>query len=92
MMPQINKKKMSVSNKALIISVVAVVLYTIAAFVLQFYNGTEISSTLTEKWFSFFTVELLALCGIKVTKVIKEYKKDIYDDEENEEEYDEEEE
>lgn len=49
-------------------AVVSVVLYTGAAFVLQFMTQTEISSTLTTCWFAFWAVELAALAGIKITK------------------------
>lgn len=73
--PEVEKVKMSVSNKALIVSIVAVVLYTVLAFVLQFCTSVEVSPTLTECWYRFFTVEIFALMTIKVTKVFKDYDK-----------------
>lgn len=72
---EVEKVKMSVSNKALIVSIVAVVLYTIVSFVLQFVVGIEPSPTLTECWYHFFTVEIFAIASIKVVKVIKDYDK-----------------
>lgn len=59
---------MKTSNIIVAAAVVSVVLYTVAAFVLQFITQTEISSTLTACWFSFWAVELAALAGIKITK------------------------
>ena len=47
--------------------IVAIMLYTIAAIVLQFY-GHELSPTLTTAYFSFWGVELIAIATIKVTK------------------------
>lgn len=60
---------MKISNKMLIIAVLAIVLFTIAAIVLQFYNGVELSSTLITCWYGFWTCEIFALMGIKITKV-----------------------
>lgn len=65
------KVRMSVSNKALIVSITAVVLYTILSFVLQFTIGIEPSPTLTECWYRFFTAEIFAIASIKVVKVFK---------------------
>ena len=69
-------KKMSTSNKSLIFIVIAVVIYTVAAFVVQYLTGTEISPTLTEQFFRVFCVELIALTTIKVTKVRNNYSND----------------
>lgn len=66
------KVRMSVSNKALIVSITAVVLYTILSFVLQFTIGIEPSPTLTECWYRFFTAEIFAIASIKVVKVFKD--------------------
>lgn len=63
------KKKRKVSNLMLFIIVTAIVGYAIADFILQYNMGMEISSTLTISWFSFWTAEIVALTGIKVTKV-----------------------
>lgn len=64
-------KQRKVSNIMLVVVVAAVVSYTIAGFVLQYITGTEISSTLTTCWFTFFGTEIVALTGIKVSKVFR---------------------
>lgn len=67
------KKRMNTSTKVLIASIVAVVAFTVASFILQFTTGAEISSTLTEYWYKFWTTEIIVLSGIKVSKVFKSY-------------------
>lgn len=64
-------KKMSTSNKVLITSITAVVLFSIACLYIQCVAGVEISSTLITLWYSFWSVEIVSLAGIKVSKVIK---------------------
>lgn len=61
-----------VSNIMLAVIVIAITCYTIASFILQYHTGTEISSTLTTLWFSFWTIEACALAGIRISKVRKE--------------------
>ena len=70
------KKKAKTSNIVLCCSIAAVVLYTIAAMLVQLHTGVEASSTLSALWYGFWTVEITALAGIKVTKVIKDYNPD----------------
>ena len=70
--PHKNGKK--VSNIMLAIVVIMIVGYVIADFVLQYHTSIEISPTITTCWFSFWTIEILALAGIKVSKVRKEHK------------------
>ncbi len=79
-------KKKSTSNVMLVLIVIAIVLYTAAAFALQYFAHEEISSTVTTAWFTFWTVEIVALAAIKTSKVKHEYKKD--DGEETEQEED----
>lgn len=62
-------KKMKTSNKVLITSIVAVTLYAVADFVLQYFTGMEISPTLTTCWFTFWGVEIISLAAIKTSKV-----------------------
>ena len=50
-------------------AITAIALYTVAAVVLQFCGLAEVSSTLTTCWFSFWTVEIVALAAIKGGKV-----------------------
>ena len=57
------------------LSIFAVTMFTVAAFVLQFLGMMEISATLTTCWFAFWTVEIVALASIKNAKIKKEYDK-----------------
>ena len=54
-------------NKLIVLlCIAAIISYTIAAILLQKYNGIEISPTLTTCVFSFFGTEMLGLAGIKI--------------------------
>ena len=66
------KKQIKTSNIVLGCSIIAIVLYTIVALIIQYNTGVEVSSTLSTLWYGFWTVEITALAGIKVTKVIKD--------------------
>ena len=84
-----SKNGTKVSNIVLIFVIIAIVAYTAAAFYLQFTTGMEISSTLTTLWYAFWTTEILVLGGIKISKVMTNYKKkkqELYSIEENEDE------
>lgn len=78
--PYYPSKRRKVSNIMLVVIVTAIVGYTVASFILQYFTGTEISSTLTTAWFSFFGAEIISLMSIKVSKIFKAHKND--DDEE----------
>ena len=65
------RKKRKVSNIMLVIIVIAIVGYVAVDFLLQYKIGTEISPTITTCWFVFWTSEVLALMGIKLSKVKK---------------------
>lgn len=82
------KKKMSTSKIILIVAIIAIVTFTIASFVLQFTTGTEISATLIEYWYKFWTVEIVVLSGIKVSKVFKA-RNNIYEENLEEETFEE---
>ena len=45
-------------------------------FVLQYYTQVEVSPTLTKYWFGFWSAEVLALAGIKISKVFKKTDED----------------
>lgn len=54
-------------NKLIVIlSIAAIILYTIAAILLQKYTLIELSPTLTTCVYAFFGTELLGLAGIKI--------------------------
>lgn len=57
--------KVKFSKLIVTLSIAAIILYTIAAILLQKNSVIEISPTLTTCVFSFFGVELLSLAGIK---------------------------
>lgn len=64
-------KKRKTSNIMLIVSVLAIAIYTIASFWLQYRTGIPIDSTLTTLYYGFWTCEVFALAGIRISKVIK---------------------
>lgn len=68
--------EMKTSNLVLLSSIVMIVLFTIACLYIQYKTSVEVSSTLITLWFTFWTVEIVSLAGIKITKVIKERKED----------------
>lgn len=54
-------------NKLIVLlCIVAIVAYTVAAILLQKYIGVEVSPTLTTCVFAFFGTELMGLAGIKI--------------------------
>lgn len=63
------KQKKEVSKVMLVFIVLAIVLYTIADFVLQYFTSIEVSPTLTTCWFAFWGTEIVALAVIKTSKV-----------------------
>jgi hypothetical protein len=71
---RLTKKKRQFSDYIVFISIFAVTFFTIAAFILQFEGLMEISSTLTQCWFAFWTVEIVALASIKNRKIKEKYK------------------
>ena len=66
-----NKSKKKVSNIMLVIVCIMIILYAAASFALQYFVSVEISPTLTTAWFTFWGTEIIALAGIRVSKVIK---------------------
>ena len=61
-------KKRKVSNVMLTIIVVAILVYTIASFWIQYQTGMAIDSTLSTLYYGFWTVELISLTTIKNQK------------------------
>ena len=64
-------KKRKVSNMMLAVSVIAIISYVVANYILQLNTGCELSPTITPYWFAFWTGEIFLLAVIKVSKVIK---------------------
>lgn len=65
--------KIKTSNKVLIVAIMAIILFSIACLYIQLQTSVEVSSTLITLWFSFWTVEIVSLAGIKVSKVLKNH-------------------
>lgn len=67
-------------NKLIVLlSIVAIISYTIAAILLQKYTMVELSPTLTTCVYAFFGTELIGLAGIKIcdTRYINQNNNDI---------------
>lgn len=58
--------KMKFNKLIVLLSIVAIISYTVAAILLQKYTMTELSPTLTTCVYGFFGTELLGLAGIKI--------------------------
>lgn len=67
------KRQKNYVQKIIPFIVLAIVLYTITSFALQFITGNSPDETLTRCFFLFFTVEIVNLMTIKVSKVRNKY-------------------
>lgn len=65
------RRKMKTATKVLIVSVINIVWFTVAAIALQFKTSVELSSTLITCWYTFWTCEIFAIAGIRISKVLK---------------------
>ena len=63
-----DKKKRKVSNIMLVVIVIAILAYTIAAFWMQYLTGMQIDSTLSTLYYGFWVTELVSLTTIKNSK------------------------
>lgn len=63
------KKSGDYSKKLFPMIITAIMVYTIAAFALQFFGNVEISPTLTQMYFAFWSIEIINLARIKINKV-----------------------
>lgn len=76
-------KKLRFSSKLVIASVTAIISYTAVMFWLAFtniQNGMDVwpPVELTISWYTFWTVELVSLATIKVTKVRNKYESEDF--------------
>lgn len=60
-------KKKRFMDTMVVLSAMMIVLFTIAAIVLQFTTSVELSSTLITCWYAFWTAEIFSLVSIKNT-------------------------
>ena len=58
----------SLMKPMVILSAVMIIAFTVAAIALQFATQVELSSTLITCWYGFWTVEIMSLCGLKISK------------------------
>lgn len=70
------RKKIQTRKILLPVIVVMILLYSAIAITLQFKTQTEISSTLTTCFFTFWTIEIVALAGITIKKPRSNYNND----------------
>lgn len=81
------KKKFRTSTKVVIAAITAIVLFWISEFYLLYIGNTGFPTAFIQSWFFFWSAELAALAGIKITKVRNapydgELPEDAFDDEE----------
>ncbi|MBQ1570235.1 MAG: hypothetical protein IIZ78_03840 [Clostridiales bacterium] len=81
------KKKVRTSTKVVIAAITAIVLFWISEFYLLYIGNTGFPTAFIQSWFFFWSAELAALAGIKITKVRNapydgELPDDAFDDEE----------
>lgn len=78
------EKLKKVSNRMLVVTVINIMWFTIAAIILQFKTSIELSSTLITCWYGFWTGEIFMLAGIRITKAkytdLKELEKEEDED------------
>lgn len=65
------RKKLRKRDYFIIASIAGVVTYTIAAIIVQIITSTELSPTLTEWIFKFFTMEIFTIGGVTLGKTAK---------------------
>ena len=65
-------KKRKVSNVMLVVIVCAIMAYTLSNIWVTYKTGVSIDSTLTTCFYAFWTVEILSLAGIRISKSRKE--------------------
>ena len=65
------RRRLKTATKVLIVSVLNITWFTVAAIWLQFKTSVELSSTLITCWYAFWTCEIFAIAGIRISKVLK---------------------
>lgn len=63
------KKKVRTSTKVVIAAITAIVLFWMSEFYLLYIGNTGFPTAFIQSWFFFWSAELAALAGIKITKV-----------------------
>lgn len=65
------RKKITTSKKVLVAAISAILLFWIAEIVLLITDHEGFPDMFIKCWYTFWSVELAAMAGIKITKVIK---------------------
>ena len=61
-------RKKKFMDRMVALSAAMIILFTVAAIVLQFVTQVELSGTLITCWYAFWTAEIFSLMSIKNTK------------------------
>jgi hypothetical protein len=64
-----SKKKGHTSTKVVVAAIIAIVLFWVSEFFLLYTGNAGYPDVFIRSWFFFWSVELAALAGIKITKV-----------------------
>lgn len=76
------KKKVRTSTKVVIAAICAIILFWLSEFFLLYTGNSGYPDVFIKSWFFFWSVELAALAGIKITKVRRQapYEGDMPDE------------
>lgn len=64
-----NKKKIRTSTKVVVAAILAIIFFWLSEFCLLYLGNSGYPDAFIKSWFFFWSVELAALAGIKITKV-----------------------
>lgn len=76
------KRRIRTSTKVVTAAIVAIILFWLSEIYLLMYAQTGFPDKFIESWFFFWSVELVSLAGIKITKVRKAPYDEALEDEE----------
>lgn len=76
------KRRIRTSTKVVIAAITAIILFWLSEIYLILSVQTGFSDTFIKSWFFFWSVELVSLAGIKITKVRKSPYEETLEDEE----------
>lgn len=77
-MSETKKPRFKFASKIVVVSVIAILAYTIAVFLLEYANiehmtNIQLPTDLTVSWYAFWTVELVCLASIRKSKIKNKY-------------------
>lgn len=65
------RNKVRTSTKVVVAAIIAIILFWVSEFYLLYIGNDGFPGDFIKSWFFFWSVELAALAGIKITKVRK---------------------